>query len=195
MYFSVNCMSPLHFAQTFNSPGRGREPPRRSDTCIASIVTAQLLRVGAIFALPSCMPAEKRSDTGPFVVAIFNTAQDLVDLLRHVFEQAGFVVVTLLTTQIRDGEVELETFLRQHKPHVIVYDLAPPYDANYRLFQHVCAMPAMVKTSIVLTSTSPSRAKEIAGTNEKVYEVVGKPFDLDQIIAAVRQAARSRPTK
>jgi hypothetical protein len=35
----------------------------------------------------------------------------------------------------------------------------------------------------------------MAGTNARVYEVVGKPYDLDQIIAAVKQAARARPTR
>jgi DNA-binding response OmpR family regulator len=136
-----------------------------------------------------------RPRKGPFVVAVFNTSFDMVDMLRTVFEQAGFVVVTLLTTQIRQGAVDLDTFLQQHRPDVVVYDLAPPYEANFRLFQHVCAMRSMRKVSVVLTSTNPERATEMAGTNARVYEVVGKPYDLDQIIAAVKQAARARPTR
>src|SRR5690348_15781129 len=93
----------------------------------------------------------------PKVVAIFNTSPDLVDMLRGVFEMAGFVVVSLLTFQIREGHVDVETFLGQQKPDVIVYDLAPPYEPNWRLFKHVCRTPAMRQCRIVLTSTNAAR--------------------------------------
>jgi CheY-like chemotaxis protein len=98
-----------------------------------------------------------RSANDPKVVAIFNTSPDLIDMLRAVFEMAGFVVVSLLTFQIREGKVDVETFLEQHKPDVIVYDLAPPYAANWRLFKHVCRTPAMQQSQIVLTSTNAAR--------------------------------------
>jgi len=128
------------------------------------------------------------------VVAIFNTSPDLVDMLRAVFELAGFVVVSLLTYQIRQGEVDIETFLRQHKPDVIVYDIAPPYEPNWRLFQHICRIPSMAECQLILTSTNAARVSELVGTNRQIYEIVGKPFDLDVILTAVRDAAHARPT-
>jgi CheY-like chemotaxis protein len=36
-----------------------------------------------------------------------------------------------------DGSVDLEALLRQHKPTVIVYDIAPPYVRNWRFFEHL----------------------------------------------------------
>jgi CheY-like chemotaxis protein len=135
------------------------------------------------------------SDPDSKVVAIFNTSPDLIDMLRGVFEMAGFVVVSLLTYQIREGDVDIETFLRQHQPDVIVYDIAPPYEPNWRLFQHVCRTPAMRNTQIVLTSTNAARLRELAGVHDRVYEIVGKPVDLDEVVAAVREAAHARPTR
>jgi DNA-binding response OmpR family regulator len=132
------------------------------------------------------------SEPAPKVVAVFNTSPDIVDMLRIVLEQAGFVVVSLLTYQIRDGAVDIETFLRQHKPNVVIYDVAPPYDANWRLFQHVCGTPAMQSCQIVLTSTNVNRMREIVGRDKQVYEIVGKPYDLDEIVNAVREAAHAR---
>ncbi|HZP47515.1 MAG TPA: hypothetical protein VFB07_03200 [Vicinamibacterales bacterium] len=133
--------------------------------------------------------------SGPPVAAIFNTSPDVVDMLRVVLEQAGFVVVSLLTYQIREGAVDLETFLRQHQPNVVVYDIAPPYDANWRLFQHVCRTPSMQSCRIVLTSTNAQRVVELVGRHQQVYEIVGKPFDLDQVVSAVKEAAHARATR
>ena len=79
----------------------------------------------------------------PLVAAIFNTSPDLVDVVRRAFEPAGIVVVSVLTYQIREAAVDLENFLKQHNPDVIVYDIAPPYDANWQLFLHIRSLEAM----------------------------------------------------
>jgi DNA-binding NtrC family response regulator len=131
----------------------------------------------------------------PLVAAVFNTSPDIVDLLRRALEPAGIVAVSVLTHQIREGAVDVEGFLRQHDPRVVVYDIAPPYDANWQLFQHICRMDVMRKRPVVLTSINPRHVEGLAQQNEKIYEVVGKPLDLDLIVQAVKEAARSRPTR
>jgi CheY-like chemotaxis protein len=131
----------------------------------------------------------------PLVAAVFNTSPDIVDLLRHALEPAGIVAVSVLTHQIREGVVDVEGFLRQHDPTVVVYDIAPPYDANWQLFQHISGMGAMRDRPVVLTSINARQVEQLAGRNEKVYEVVGKPLDLDEIVRAVKEAAHVRPTR
>jgi len=121
------------------------------------------------------------------VVAIFNTSEDTTELLRIVFENAGFVVVTAFTNQLRDGKVELEAFMRQHQPRVIVYDIAIPYEQNWRLFEHIRETPACAGVSFVVTTTNIRHVRQLAGGQE-VHEIVGKPYDLDVIVGAVRQA-------
>lgn len=129
------------------------------------------------------------------VAAVFNTSPDIIDLLRHAFEPAGIVTVSVLSHQIREGVVDVEGFLRQHDPSVVVYDIAPPYEANWQLFQHISGMDVMRKRPIVLTSINTRHVEKLAGRGEQIYEVVGKPVDLDQIVRAVKEAARSRPTR
>jgi CheY-like chemotaxis protein len=131
----------------------------------------------------------------PIVAAVINTSPDIVDMLRRALEPAGIVAVTALTFQIRDGHIDIERFFQQHDPDVVVYDVAPPYDVNWGLFQHICGMPAVRDRKVVLTSINPKHVEELAGDHEKIYEVVGKPFDLDQIVRAVKEAVRSRPTR
>jgi DNA-binding response OmpR family regulator len=129
------------------------------------------------------------------VVAVINSTPDIVDLLRLAVEKEGFVAVTALTFEIRDGKTDLDHLIQQHQPSVIVYDIAPPYDANWKLFQHVAAMPAMKGRQFVLTSTNRAHVEKIAGPQEHIYEVVGKPFDLAEIATAVKQAVRVRPSR
>jgi len=129
------------------------------------------------------------------VVAVINSTPDIVDLLRLAVEKEGFVAVTALTFEIRDGKTDLDHLIQQHQPTVIVYDIAPPYDANWKLFQHVAAMPVMKGRQFVLTSTNRAHVEKIAGPQEHIYEVVGKPFDLAEIATAVKQAVRVRPSR
>ena len=121
------------------------------------------------------------------VVAIFNTSEDTTDVLRLVFENAGFVVVTAFTTDLREGKVDLEAFMRQHQPLVVVYDIAVPYDRNWRLYEHLRNAPACAGVSFVLTTTNLKHVRQLAG-DEELHEIVGKPYDLDEILGAVRQA-------
>ena len=127
------------------------------------------------------------------VAAVFNTSPDIVDLLRRTLEPAGIVTVSALTYEIREGAVDVEAFLRQHNPTVIVYDITPPYDANWQLFQHICSMDVVRSRPVVLTSSNVRHVEQLAGRNERIYEVVGKPIDLDQIVQAVKEASRVRP--
>ena len=123
----------------------------------------------------------------PPVVAIFNTSPDTVDVLRMAFEFDGFVAVSAFTFEIRQGEVDLEAFLNLHRPDVIIYDVAVPYHANWQLFTHLRQRPVMRGIPIVITTTNAAQVRPLAGS-EPVHEIIGKPYDLQRLIAIVRQA-------
>jgi DNA-binding response OmpR family regulator len=131
----------------------------------------------------------------PLVAAVFNTSPDLIDLVRRAFEPAGIVVISLLTYQIREGGVDLEQFLSHNNPKVVVYDIAPPYDANWALFQHIRSLRAMRGRKVVLTSINKKHVDKLAGRDETIYEIVGKPLDLNRLVHAVKEAARQRPSR
>jgi hypothetical protein len=107
-------------------------------------------------------------------------------------EQAGFLTVSGHIDDLRRGKLNLPDFLRQHEPTVIVYDIAPPYDHHWRFFEHVRASKDLHGRQFVLTSPNPERVREVVGTREPIYEVIGKPYDLGEITRAVKEASRAR---
>jgi len=125
------------------------------------------------------------------VVAIINSNDDVVEMLRLSFEQAGFLVVSAHADAIKRGVTNLTDFVRAHEPNVIVFDLVPPYDRSYRFVEHLRGIDALKGCQFVLTSTNPTRVHELAKTSEEVFEVVGKPYDLEQITRAVKEASRA----
>ena len=130
----------------------------------------------------------------PPVVAILNSNDDLVELLRSVLEHAGFVTATGHIDDVRRGRLDLINFVKQHDPKVIVYDLVPPYERSWNYLYHLRDSEPLRGRPFVLTSVNADRAREVIGNSEMVYEVVGKPFDLDAVVRAVKEASKVRPT-
>lgn len=128
-------------------------------------------------------------------VAIVNSTPDAIEMLRHLLFQAGFLVVSCYAHDIRDGRTDYEAFIRQHQPRVIVYDIAPPYERNFRMFEHVRAMPVSEGCQFVLTSMNRAHLGKLVGRDEQVYEVVDRDEDLLRLVQAVKEASRARPTK
>jgi hypothetical protein len=131
----------------------------------------------------------------PVTVAIVNTTRDAVEMLRDALTPAGFMVVSCFTHDIRDGKVDFEAFMRTHRPRVIIYDLAPPYERNFQLFQHVRVMPIVQSAQFVITSVNPGNVHNLVGRDEHVYEVVDRAEDLLKLVQAVKEASRARDTR
>jgi DNA-binding NarL/FixJ family response regulator len=126
------------------------------------------------------------------VVAIFNSHDDVVEMLRFALEQTGLIVVSGHIDAIRRGEQRLSDFVDEHDPVVILYDLVPPYDRSWHFLEHLRQTPSMQGRRFVVTSTNAQRVKEIVGGAEHVLEIVGKPYDIDAIVKAVQAAAQGR---
>ena len=131
---------------------------------------------------------------GPPVAAVINTTPDAIDLMKDALERAGIVVATGYTHDIRDGKLDLESFLHTHRPDVIVYDIAPPYDRNWAFLQNL-RRTLLRDYRFVLTTVNRDRVEKLIGRDEKIYEIVGKEDDLNDIVQATREALRARDTR
>jgi len=86
------------------------------------------------------------------------------------------------------NEVDLAEFVQRHDAAVVLYDIAIPYDENWRALQERRAAPALATTPFVVTTTNQRALEGVVGPTDAV-EIIGKPYDLHRIVEAVRRAA------
>jgi CheY-like chemotaxis protein len=126
------------------------------------------------------------------IIAIFNSSSEVLELLREVMESIGHATVTAHIDDLKRGRIDMITFVDQYHPDCIIYDVAPPYDANWTFLRLMMSSNALRGRAFVVTTTNKRALDELIGPNE-VIELVGKPFDLDQIRDAVTRAMERQP--
>jgi CheY-like chemotaxis protein len=120
-------------------------------------------------------------------IAVFNSSDDTVELLRTALEAEGFQTVAGHIPDVKKGDLDLIDFVNHHTPAVILYDISPPYDANWRFLRLVRSSESLKKHQFVLTTTNKPALEQLVGETEAL-EIIGKPYDLRQVIDAVRTA-------
>ena len=128
--------------------------------------------------------------SSPPVVAILNSNDDTVEMLRMMLESEGMVAVSAHVTAMRRGAFDFSGFVAEHDPRVIIYDVIPPYDRSWLFFEHLRSMSIMEGRRFVLTSTNPERVRQTSNPGQTVYEIIGKPYDLQMIVDAVKDGLR-----
>jgi CheY-like chemotaxis protein len=125
----------------------------------------------------------------PIVIGVLNSSEDTVEMLRMYLELEGFIAVSAHVHAIRRGKQTVAEAIAEHKPAVIIYDVAPPYDRTWTFYKHLRTLEGLKECRWVITSTNPQRVKELAPDSRSldILEVIGKPYDLQQIVDAVKR--------
>jgi CheY-like chemotaxis protein len=116
-------------------------------------------------------------------LAVINTSLDALELVRTWFEARGMVVHVASVLEFRSGREDLASFIARAAPHVIIYDVAVPYLANWRFLEK--ARQDGPLRGIPLIVTTPN-ARVLAAVIElhgaqSIHEIVGKPADMEQL--------------
>jgi DNA-binding response OmpR family regulator len=120
-------------------------------------------------------------------VVVFNASEDTVDMLTTFFGVLGLDAAGE-TWPARDP-LSLETvqdFVRRHRPDVIVFDVSFPYDHNWARYCEFRQADGVRDIPIVLTTTNKRALDDMVGRRDAL-EIIGKPYDLDELAAAVKR--------
>ena len=124
----------------------------------------------------------------PPTVLVLNTNVDTVEMLRAALDHAGFLVTSGFVDELMRGEGDIATLL-QVRPDAILYDVAMPYPRSWAYAKALQERPDLRDVPFVFTSTNVKRLREmVAEAGDDVIEIVGKPYDLEQIVTVLKRA-------
>ena len=121
-------------------------------------------------------------------IAVFNSSEETIEILKIALEEQGYAVSTGHVADVKKGQLDVLDFVEEHQPDVIIYDVAIPYEENWRFLRLLQSSESLKDAKWVITTTHRKRLEELVGECGEVYEVVGKPYDLIQITNAVKSA-------
>ena len=123
------------------------------------------------------------------IVALFNASDDTIDMVQRLLAASGGdqTLIWCHFTDLKKGIVDFGKYMDKHNPEVVIFDLSPPYDENWRFFKTMRDAKTMEGRGVVLTTTNKNRLDEVLGEDSHALEVVGKPIDLKRIQAAIKK--------
>jgi CheY-like chemotaxis protein len=124
-------------------------------------------------------------------ITVLNSSAETIEILKIALEEQGYAVSTGHVADVKKGQLDVIDFVAEHQPDVIIFDVAIPYEENWRFLRLLQSSDAVKDVKWVITTTHKKRLEELVGECGEVYEVVGKPYDLIQITNAVKNALAS----
>src|ERR1700680_1926726 len=144
------------------------------------------------------MFGSKQKETSEGIVALFNASDDTIDMVQTILKE-GDEAQTLVWCHFADlkkGIIDVAKWLSKHNPEVVVFDISPPYDENWKFYKTMRDADAMRGRGSVLTTTNKNRLDEVLGADSHALEVVGKPEDLKQIqVEIALQTSKAREAR
>jgi DNA-binding response OmpR family regulator len=122
-----------------------------------------------------------------FKAAVMNSSQEITEILLETLRQEGITANAIFTHELKGKEERFDEFMLLNKPSVIIYDIALPYEENYKLFKRLIRRSSARGVAFVLTTTNKEALESLVGKT-KAFEIIGKPFDLNILVNAVKSA-------
>ena len=130
------------------------------------------------------------------LAVVVNASVDVLKLIREVLEQSQIKTVFFFGPQLQSDASGFLAFVEAHKPDLVLFDVPMPYDENLRLMSSLRQRAADQK--FLVMTTSPDTVHSLIEAEPSLGEgivdiVVGKPFNLDELLEAVQEGFSRSP--
>ena len=132
----------------------------------------------------------KDSGVGRLRLAILNDSPHVVQLLCDWFRQHGHRCATRMVADMPLAHVEVEQFINEYRPDVVVYDVPMPYGSSWDLLDVIRATPTLQSQPFVITTRNKRKLEQVVGRTSAI-EIAGQPADLRRLLKAVERAGMS----
>jgi CheY-like chemotaxis protein len=128
----------------------------------------------------------------PLTIALFTVRVDLLFLLltavrTYLPEVAQAHIVAASVPVLRARGKSVRTFLMEHRPQVVLYDVTSPYRANWAALQQARAEGALRDASVIVLTGNAVALEAAIGLHSAV-ELKGTAVDAAQIGGLLRLA-------
>lgn len=143
-------------------------------------------RSGADAGQPSPAPWPFRDDAdtlGRPTILVVEDDADIREMLGMLFDLAGFTMLPCGTAEAGLG------VLRQRSVDVVLTDYALPYRSGVWLLREAAREGLLESTPVFIVTAHP----HVEGGEG--FEIIQKPFDLDDLVARLRQRMQASPAE
>jgi DNA-binding response OmpR family regulator len=139
--------------------------------------------------------AQSPKKTAEGIVALFNASDDTIEMVQRPLTMSGSdqTLIWCHFADLEKGIVDFGKYMDKHNPEVVIFDLSPPYDENWRFFKTMRDAKTMKGRGVVLTTTNKNRLDEVLGEDSHALEVVGRPMTFNRLTPRSRRR-RSKST-
>lgn len=129
------------------------------------------------------------------LVAIFDSADDVIETLARILEDHGFETVIGRIPEIQSGVLDLVAFLGEHDPQVIMFDLPRPYERDLNFLRLLTTSDWLKHRGWVLMTTDDEALKVVWPATDAQPSIIGKPYLPKAVLQAVRTALAGRAVR
>ena len=122
------------------------------------------------------------------VIAIIHQNRDVADVLCSLLDGEGYRCIPLPLLDPERGESDVLASPDRSNAAVVIYDIPPPYAANWALLQRLRARSSHQARAFLVLTTDNSLLESFRGPADAI-DILSEPFNLDDLVAAVRRAA------
>jgi CheY-like chemotaxis protein len=120
-------------------------------------------------------------------ILIVDDDQDIRQVLGHRLKARGYEAV------FAGDAISAVNQARKEAPDLILLDLSMPAGDGYLVIERIKAMPALEGTPVIIVSARDPLAEEQRFISSGADAFFRKPFDYDELLAAISRALGAEP--